>query len=965
MPYWLNCYEGRKQAKIFYLFLFPQIGLYSSTIISNEVVKVQQTNNTEEGLINEVAKLRQRVAELEDAQNHQIDGITPEKHGGNQELYRSLVDSGFDGIFVQKRDRIIFTNRRFNEMLGYEEGELIGQKHWLVYHPEDQSLTKQRARDRMLGEEVVSQYEVRLQRKDKSWFYGEINAKVINFNREPGIQVWIRDIAERKQAEKALKESESLLSTMFNSITDPTHIVDRDFRVVLTNKGLLDLQGYTQEEIKGKYCYEVYQGLSSLCDVCAVNETFKTGKPCVIEKTLPLKDGTVRYFEVSSFPMYDYKGDLYQAIELTRDINDEKNMKKSLLESEAQKKAILDGSIDRIRLVDRDMRIIWANRTTALEANVPAEELVGHQCFEIFVGRDTPCPECPAAKAVKSGKTEHTIIHHAQSRDMKGESYWDSYAVPIKDKSDNVIQVIQLIRNITEYRKAESAKRESERKYQTLFEDSIDAIYITKKGGAFIDANPSFLKLFGYNWEEITKINARDFYADPDDRGRFEKEVEKNGSVTGFPVKLVKKDGEKIDCLITASTRRDENGAVSSYQGLIRDITEKKRADEKKEQLETQLLHAQKMEAIGTLAGGIAHDFNNILQAISGYSQILLIGKEKDNPDYTKLKAIEKSALRAANLTSQLLIFGRKVSAKLRPLDINQELMQVTEMLGHTIPKMIAIEVNLGKDIKIINADKTQIEQIIMNLAINARDAMPDGGKVIFETKNVFIDEGYMKTHLGAVPGSYVLLSVSDTGYGIDKESVEHIFEPFYTTKERGKGTGLGLAMVYGIVKSHYGYIMCYSEEGEGTTFKIYFPVMEIETKELQNQEKTMDVRGGNETLLIVDDEENLREIGKEMLAKFGYTTLTAANGEEALKIYRKRKDEIELIIMDLIMPGIGGKKCLEEIIKIDPHARVIIASGYSDNGHTQEIFTAGAKGFINKPYDINQILKVIREVLD
>ncbi|MEA3358182.1 MAG: PAS domain S-box protein [Thermodesulfobacteriota bacterium] len=797
----------------------------------------QNINNTEQGLMNEVAKLRQRVAELEDAQNQQIMGITPGEHEENQELYRSLVDEGFDGIFVQKSDRIIFTNRRLNEMLGYEEGELLGKKHWVVYHPEDQGLTRQRARDRMLGEKVISKYEVRLQRKNKSWFYGGINAKVINLNHEPGIQVWIRDITERKQAEKALKESESLLNTMFNSITDPIHIVDRDFRVVLANKYLLDLKGYTQEEIKGKHCYDVYQGLSSLCDGCGVNETFKAGKPFVTERTLPLEDGTVHYFEVSSFPMFDSKGNLYQAIELTRDITDEKIMKKSLFESEG--------------------------------------------------------------------------------------------------------------------------------KYRTLFEDSIDAIFITKREGEFIDANPSFLKLFGYNLEEITKISVRDFYANPDDRGRYKKEIEKNGSVTGFSVKLVKKDGEEIDCLITASVRRDDNGAVIGYQGVIRDITEKKRAEEEKEQLESQLLHAQKMEAIGTLSGGIAHDFNNILQAISGYTQILMMGKEPDNPDYKKLKAIEKSAFRASDLTSQLLIFSRKVETKLRPVDLNQELMQVAEMLGHTIPKMIAIELNLGKDIEIINADKTQIEQIIMNLAINARDAMPDGGKVIFETMNVSIDEGYMNTHLGAVPGNYVLLSVSDTGHGIDKESVEHIFEPFYTTKERGKGTGLGLAMVYGIVKSHNGYIMCYSEEGEGTTFKIYFPVMEIETGGLQHKERIMDIKGGNETILIVDDEENLREIGMEMLTKVGYTTLTAPDGEGALKIYRKRKDEIDLIIMDLIMPGMGGKKCLEKILKIDPNTRVIISSGYSSNGHTKEIFKAGAKGFINKPYDINQMLRVVREILD
>lgn len=926
---------------------------------------MKNPDGTKEALLGEIERSKKRDKELEADQFNQAGKDGARKGEKDQELYRSLVDEGFDGIFIQKGDKIIFTNRRLDEMLGYEKGELWGKNHWIVYHPEYQRVTRQRARGRMLGRKIVSQYEVKLQRKDKSWFYGEVNAKTIKFNHEPGVQVWIRDITDRKKSERELKESQSLLSTMFDSITDPIHIVDKDFRIVLTNKALLDFKGCSQEEIRGMYCYKVYQGLDSPCHGCAVDQTFKTGKPFITETSLTAKDGSVRAFKVSSFPMYDYNGNLHQAIELARDITDEIRVKKSLLESEEQKKAILDGSVDRIRLVDRDMKIVWANRTTILEANMPAESLVGAQCFKIFVGRDIPCPGCPTLLALQSGKTEHAIMHHTQSRDVEGDSFWDSYAVPIKDGRGNVSQVIQLVRNITEHKRTETAKRESENKYRALFENSIDAIYITKKGGEFIDANPSFLKLFGYSQEEITTISATDFYADHNDRSRFKKEIEKGGSVTGFPVKLVKKDGKEIDCIITASVRKDDSGTVIGYQGVIRDITEKKKAEEEREQLEAQLLHAQKMEAIGTLAGGIAHDFNNILQAISGYSQILLIGKEKSNPDYSRLKVIEKSAIRASKLTSQLLIFSRKAPANPRPLDINQELVQVVEMLRQTIPKMINIELQLGENIKIINADKTQIEQVIMNLAINARDAMPEGGNLIFHTSNVTINEGYMKSHLGAVPGSYVLLTVSDTGCGMDKDSVEHIFEPFYTTKDRGKGTGLGLAMVYGIVKSHNGYIMCYSEKGKGTIFKAYFPVAESETNDLQDEEKIIDMGFGSETVLIVDDEENLRSIGKEMVTKFGYKAFTASSGEAALRTYRKRKDEIDLIIMDLIMPGIGGKKCLQKILKINPNAKIIIASGYSDDEHTREIFRLGAKGFLRKPYDISQMLKVVRSALN
>jgi len=371
------------------------------------------------------------------------------------------------------------------------------------------------------------------------------------------------------------------------------------------------------------------------------------------------------------------------------------------------------------------------------------------------------------------------------------------------------------------------------------------------------------------------------------------------------------------------------------------------------------------MEAIGTLAGGIAHDFNNILQAIFGYTQILLMGKEADNPDYEKLEAIEKSAQRASDLTKQLLIFSRKVESKLRPMDLNKETEQVSKILERTIPKMVNIELHLAENLNIINGDPAQIEQILMNLGVNARDAMPNGGRLIFETENIILDEHYCKIHLGSKPGHYVKLSISDTGHGMDKETLKHIFDPFYTTKEIGKGTGLGLAMVYGIVKSHNGYIMCYSEPDEGTIFKIYFPVIEKETERVESKEKKVHIKGGNETILLVDDEEAIRELGKDILTRFGYTVLMASDGETALEIYRENKKEISLVILDIIMPGMGGRKCLEELLKINPELRIIIASGYSMNGPSKEVLKAGAKGFISKPYNINQILKSVRETLD
>ena len=398
---------------------------------------------------------------------------------------------------------------------------------------------------------------------------------------------------------------------------------------------------------------------------------------------------------------------------------------------------------------------------------------------------------------------------------------------------------------------------------------------------------------------------------------------------------------------------------------FARDITERKEAEKEKERMQVQLRQAQKMEAVGTLAGGIAHDFNNLLQAVQGYAQLLLLKKDGDDDGQRELQQIVRAAERGADLTQQLLTFSRKIESELQPIDFNREVENVRLLLERTIPKMIEVEFHLAEDLKMVNADPGQIEQILMNLAVNAKDAMPDGGELIVETANVILDQDYCKIHRVSNPGSYVQLTVTDTGHGIDKMTIEHIFEPFYTTKETGKGTGLGLATVYGIVKSHKGHIVCYSEPDEGTTFKIYLPTIDSIQEARKVEEHQAAPEGGSETILLVDDEEPIRGLGTQILEEFGYTVLTAADGESALQLYSEEQEKIDLVILDLIMPGMGGKLCLLELLKINLEAKVAIASGYSPDGPTREILKNGAKGFISKPYDLRQMLKVVREVLD
>lgn len=378
-------------------------------------------------------------------------------------------------------------------------------------------------------------------------------------------------------------------------------------------------------------------------------------------------------------------------------------------------------------------------------------------------------------------------------------------------------------------------------------------------------------------------------------------------------------------------------------------------------------LQAQKMEAIGNLAGGVAHDFNNILQAIVGHVGLLLYDAEASEPYYSKLKQIESSAHRAGDLVRQLLTFSRKDKSQLRPLNLNSEIREVKELLSSTIPKMIAVELQLDSDLEMINADSVQINQILVNLAVNARDAMIDSGTLVIGTKNVVLDQEFCQLNSGLQPGRHVMLWVSDTGHGVEEDVLDHMFEPFYTTKGVGKGTGLGLSTVYGIVKSHQGHVTCESKLGKGTTFKLYFPVLsQVGQKRFpEDNEQYSYIRPGSETILVVDDEAAVRKFCRELLRGFGYTVITAGSGEEALKTFLRQRGRIDLVVLDLIMEGMGGKRCLEEMFKIDPAAKIILMTGYAVEDDVAQALEKGARGLLNKPFRAEEIGKMIRRVLD
>ena len=515
----------------------------------------------------------------------------------------------------------------------------------------------------------------------------------------------------------------------------------------------------------------------------------------------------------------------------------------------------------------------------------------------------------------------------------------------------------------------QKARRElhaSEDRYRKTFEGAPYSISISRReDGRFFQVNEAFTRLSGYAQEEAVgrTVDELDLIPDPDQRERFIRVLEEEEEVNDFEIQYRTKDGRLLDTLLSA--RPLDYGGESCVLAVVTDVTERKRAEAEKERLEQQLRHSQKMEAVGTLAGGIAHDFNNLLQAVQGYADLLLLKNGEGKPGWAELSEISQAARRASELTRQLLTFSRKAESRLRPLDLNREIEQVHKLLERTIPKMIRIELDLGEDLHTVFADPAQVEQAMMNVGLNARDAMPDGGLLRVTTRNVTLRPGDRGCPAELEPGDYVLITLSDTGCGMDPGIREHIFEPFYTTKAAGKGTGLGLSMVYGIVKNHNGAVYCDSAPDEGTTFEIYLPAIRRESDEPAKGLRPGKLVGGGETILVVDDEKPVRDLAVRVLQHVGYRVLEVPDGEAAISLYGEKRGSIDLVLLDLIMPGMGGERCMEEILRIDADARILLSSGFSRQGQPPVGPECRAKGFLPKPYDAASMLRAVRKALD
>jgi PAS domain S-box-containing protein len=507
--------------------------------------------------------------------------------------------------------------------------------------------------------------------------------------------------------------------------------------------------------------------------------------------------------------------------------------------------------------------------------------------------------------------------------------------------------------------RANKARLKAEERFSKAFNASpVPMSIVSYREGRYIDVNESFLRNCGYTREEIigrttTEIN---LYADPGERDRLRQILKREGRIRNAEVRRRVKSGELRVAL--ASSEVIYLDGEKCILTTTNDITERR-------QLEQQLIQSQKMDAIGRLAGGVAHDFNNLLTAIIGYSEIVKRRLDEDDPMREQIEEIEKAGHRAASLTNQLLAFSRKQVLQPQVLDLNAVIADISNMLKRLIGEDIELRTNLDPSIGYVKVDPGQIDQIIMNLAVNARDAMPRGGKLTIETQNVYLDETYTNQHAEVQAGPYVMLAISDTGIGMDRETQARVFEPFFTTKERGKGTGLGLSTVFGIVRQSGGHVWVYSEPGRGTTFKVYLPLVEQASQIVQTWEPRVETLRGTETVLLVEDEEAVRKLAHQVLDMNGYKVLVAADPAEALRLCRQHEGPIHLMITDVVMPGMSGRELAERLIATRPEMELVYMSGYTDDAIVHHGVLDAGVAFLQKPFTPDALGRKVREILD
>jgi len=919
--------ENRYQAEQ----LADEMSLLEETVIQRTSDLIQ-ANRELNALIEEKDKaersLREKTEELEQYFNSSLDLL-------------AIADTS--GYF-----RLL--NPEWEKVLGYEKSSLEGRLFIDLIHPDDREETLAALAQLIEGKEVLS-FINRYQCCNGEYRWIEWNA----FPKGNAIYAVARDITKRVEMEKELIETNEMLTFAQKSAHAGVWDWDIPSGKLNWSPEFFSLFGLDPE--KDSATFETWRRVLYPDDLPAAEKRIfnavRDHTHLTNEYRIVKPSGDMRWIHAFGSTQYDQEGRPLRMSGMSIDITEHRRAEDALRESEEKFRTAFRTSPDAILITRmKDGVFVDANDVFFETSGFTRDEIVGKSLAELRIWTDPAGRERFVADISRSGQVNNL---EAQFR-MKDGSIINGLMSASIITVDGATHILSITKNIDELKRA----GEERARLATAIEQSPETIVITDASGTIVYVNPAFERITGYTEGEslgakpsILKsgLHDEDFY-------RELWEAIKGGSVWSGHFINRKKDGSLYEEEATISPVKDSVGAIVNFVAVKRDVT-------KEVSLQKQLLQSQKLEAVGTLAGGVAHDFNNLLQVVIGFSELLMQNMKEGSSEHSDLKSILQAARTGAELVRGLLTFSRKVETKFQPLQINKSIMHIIRILERTFPRTIDIKTSLDPDLSEINADATQIEQVLMNLSLNARDAMPDGGTLIFETSNVTLGKAWCRLHLGLAEGRHVRLLISDTGQGMTRATIERVFEPFFTTKQIGSGTGLGLAIVYGIIQQHNGSIRCDSSPGKGSAFEIYFRAVEGGERPGEVESAAIPEVKGTETLLLADDEESIRVLGSRILAQAGYEVLLSGDGCEALELFRKERERISLVILDLSMPSMDGRNCLREIMSMHGRAKVLIMSGYAEEITPEECLEMGAAAFLGKPFRARELLQQVKTLLE
>ncbi len=895
-----------------------------------------------------------------------------------EDTYRGLFTLSPDAIVVSSREgTILEANPAFLGLFGYDPAEIreIHAKSLWANPDERDSWQEQMERDG-----YAKEFKAKLMTKN-----GRVKVclltSAVRLDRygEVSYQAICRDVTERERAEKALSESNERLQALLNAATDAAMLTDREGRYLSANRRLAERFGMTVDEIVGKSTFELVPADLAARRRVYHDEALRSGKSVTFEDT---RSGIV--LSNGLFPVFDSEGRVSAIAAFSRDITEQRRAELALRASEERYRAFVANSTEGIWRFELDQPV---STTLSVEEQIEqmlqraylaecndatarmygferAEELIGLRWKDV-AGNDARNIDCLRA-LIQAGYRLVDVVTWETDRAGNVHCFLNSMDGVVEN--GHIIQAWGVQRDVTEQKRAEEALKLSEVTYREIFNSVNDTIWIHDiETFKFLDVNNKVEEMFGYSVREALDLSVEEISSGVPPFIR-ETAVELLRKAAAGEPQLFDWHSRQKDGRLFWTEVSLKRGIIAGKECLLaieRDITDRKLGEAEREKLQEQLLHAQKMDSVGRLAGGVAHDFNNLLSAILGHVELAMMRCAPSNPMHARLNVIKESALRSADLVRQLLAFARRQTVAPKVLDVNVTVADMLKMLLRVMGEDIDLVWMPGATLWPVKMDPSQIDQILVNLCVNARDAIAGVGKVTIETENTFIDDAYCAVHPGFIRGEYVMLGVSDDGCGMSKEVLEHIFEPFFTTKAVGTGTGLGLATVYGIVKQNEGFINVYSEPGRGTTFKIYLPRFAGEvmgsTAEIMPETPT----GSGEIVLLVEDEVVILNLGREMLEQLGYKVLTAKTPSEALHQAREHADDIRLLITDVIMPEMNGRDLAKLISDIKPGLKCLFASGYTANVIAHHGVLDEGVQFLQKPFSLHELGAEVRKALD